>query len=152
MLRWQGEPDKAYKVQDRKRGNLTGRPGTSMALSMSLLKEDLKRRLLSIPRKPKWQRRNEHILHNKQPAGSGTGFREALEETQSHLKQNNTFVLGQLSLPALTIFFRDLHQNAHLTFLLAMLYTPTQFCPVFSQDTASLDDEVPNTFSRKKPD
>lgn len=157
MLRWQGEPKHTKFKTERGATSQAGlgRPWHPIRVC-SFLKtyclhskeEVLKKRLLSIPRKPQWQRRNEHILQTQQPADSGTAFRGAPAETESHLKQKDTFVLCHLSLSTVTAVCRDLDQNANLTFLLAMFNTSTQSCPVFTRlnfllCTASLHDGVP---------
>lgn len=156
MLRWQGEPDKADKVEDRKRGQPHGpawdinRALNEFARFRKFTVYTSKEEDLSIPRKHKWQRGNEYILQTQQAADSGTVFRGAPAETQSHQKQNNTFVLGHLSLPTVTTFYIDLNQNANLTFF------PAQHLPrsglSFHKALPPLMMGFPHVFSRRKPD
>lgn len=125
-------------------------PWTSLLVLENLLFYTSKEEDLSIPRKHKWQRGNEYILQTQQAADSGTVFRGAPAETQSHLKQNNTFVLGHLSLPTVTTFCIDLDQNANLTFF------PAQHLPrsglSFHKALPPLMMGFPHVFSRRKPD
>lgn len=74
MLRWQGEPDKVDKVEDRKRGQ-PHRPAWDINRALNEFARfrkftvyTSKEEDLSIPRKYKWQRGNEYILQTQQAA------------------------------------------------------------------------------------